>query len=90
MYVLDVSTLGLHTDIFHTHNYYNNSNNNSNSNNRYQDINDSMYVYTDARSNRMIQNEAAIREEMFRECTFQPKIKDLPSAYGVGKDSRGE
>ena len=70
-------------------NHYNNRSNNSN-NNRYQDNSDSMYVYTDARSNRMIQNEAAIREEMFRECTFQPKIKELPSAYGVGKDSRGE
>ena len=46
-------------------------------------------IYTDARSNRMLQNEAMIREEMFRECTFRPKIKELPSTYGIGKDSRG-
>jgi hypothetical protein len=45
--------------------------------------------FSDARSNRMVQNEASIREEMFRECTFQPKIKELPLAYGVGKDVRG-
>jgi hypothetical protein len=35
-------------------------------------------------------NEATIREEMFKECTFQPKIKELPLAYGIGKDSKGE
>ena len=76
----------------YNHNYnQNNSNSNSNnSNNNYHNMNDSMYVYTDARSNRMIQNEAAIREEMFKECTFQPKIKELPSAYGVGRDTRGD
>jgi hypothetical protein len=46
--------------------------------------------FTDARSNRMVQNEALIREEMFRECTFRPKIKELPSSYGIGKSTKGE
>lgn len=46
--------------------------------------------FTDARSNRMVQNEALIREEMFRECTFRPKIKELPSSYGIGKSNKGE
>lgn len=38
----------------------------------------------------MVQNEALIREEMFRECTFRPRIKELPSAYGIGKDFNGK
>lgn len=46
--------------------------------------------FSDARSNRMVQNEALIREEMFRECTFRPRIKELPSAYGIGKDFNGK
>jgi len=39
----------------------------------------------DARTNRLVRHEGAIREEMFRECTFRPKIKELPASYGVGK-----
>lgn len=56
-------------------------------NNRYPQ---SEMFFTDARSNRMVQNEALIREEMFRECTFRPKIKELPSSYGIGKSTKGE
>ena len=39
----------------------------------------------DARTNRLVRHEGAIREEMFKECTFRPKIKELPASYGVGK-----
>lgn len=38
------------------------------------------------RSNRILRTEAAIREEMFRECTFHPQIKPLPSTYGQPKN----
>jgi hypothetical protein len=45
--------------------------------------------FGDARSNRMVRHEASIREEMFRECTFRPRIKELPlGLYGISKDSR--
>lgn len=37
----------------------------------------------DARTNRIAQAEAAIRHEMFKDCTFRPKIKDLPAYYGA-------
>jgi hypothetical protein len=47
-------------------------------------LDDSNYI--DARMNRLIQSESAIREEMFRECTFRPKIKGLPTAYGPMKE----
>ena len=43
----------------------------------------------DARTNRMVRQEASIREDMFKECTFRPKIKDLPSSYGVGRAETG-
>ena len=39
----------------------------------------------DARTHRLVMHEAFIREEMFKECTFKPKIKELPNSYGVGK-----
>ena len=41
--------------------------------------------FSDARSNRMVRHEASIREEMFKECSFKPKIKGLPASYGIGK-----
>ena len=62
---------------------------NSNDDNRYSRYGNDMF-FSDARSNRMVQNEALIREEMFRECTFRPRIKELPSAYGIGKDFNGK
>lgn len=40
----------------------------------------------DARSNRIAQAEAVLIQEMFKECTFQPKIKSLPNSYGAMKD----
>ena len=40
----------------------------------------------DARANRIAQTEAAIRQEMFKECRFRPVIKDLPSFYGGTKE----
>lgn len=40
----------------------------------------------DSRSNRIAQTEAAIRQEMFKECRFRPVIKELPSFYGGSKD----
>ena len=39
----------------------------------------------DARTHRLVMHETFIREEMFKECTFKPKIKQLPNSYGVGK-----
>lgn len=48
-----------------------------------QDMN---YGGHDARSNRIAQTEAAIRHEMFKDCTFRPKIKDLPAYYGARKE----
>lgn len=41
----------------------------------------------DARSYRIAQTEAAIRQEMFKECTFKPAVKALPHSYGAMKDS---
>eukprot|EP01035_Chromulina_nebulosa_P018012 gene18012-23650_t len=38
------------------------------------------------RSSRILQSEAAIREEMFKECTFRPVIKPLPNHYVSTKD----
>lgn len=42
--------------------------------------------YIDARMHKLIQSEAAVREEMFRDCTFHPKIKGLPTVYGPLKE----
>lgn len=47
-------------------------------------LDDSNFV--DARVQKLIQTESAIREEMFRDCTFRPKIKGLPTAYGPMKE----
>lgn len=39
------------------------------------------------RSSRILKSEAVIREEMFRECTFRPHIKELPEQlYGQPKN----
>ena len=43
------------------------------------------YGIHDARTNRIAQAEAAIRHEMFKDCTFRPQIKDLPAYYGARK-----
>jgi len=45
-----------------------------------------MHGSGDARSNRIAQTEAAIRQEMFKECRFRPLIKELPSFYGGNKE----
>lgn len=39
------------------------------------------------RMNRIAHTEVAIRQEMFKECTFRPQIKSLPHSYGPMKDS---
>ena len=41
---------------------------------------------SDFRAQKVRMAESATRAEMFKECTFEPKIKDLPSSYGVSKD----
>ncbi len=43
--------------------------------------------YADARMQKIAQAEADIRNEMFKDCTFRPKIKNLPSAYGPLKEN---
>eukprot|EP00981_Chlorochromonas_danica_P001979 scaffold409_cov167-Ochromonas_danica.AAC.11 len=43
--------------------------------------------YADPRIQRLLQTEATIRQEMFKECTFRPKIKDLPNHYGPLKET---
>jgi hypothetical protein len=48
---------------------------------------DMSYGGHDARSNRIAQTEAAIRHEMFKDCTFRPQIKDLPAYYGAKRDN---
>merc|ERR1719329_500783 len=35
----------------------------------------------------MAQAEEAIRQEMFKDCTFRPSIKALPNSYGAMKDN---
>jgi len=40
----------------------------------------------DARANRVSNTEAAIRAEMYKDCTFRPNIKGLPQHYGAMKD----
>ena len=44
------------------------------------------YERAESRINRIAQTEAAVREEMFRDFTFKPDIKKLPSSYGAPKD----
>jgi len=42
----------------------------------------------DARTHRIAQAESAIRADMFKECTFRPKIRALPASYNsANKDS---
>ncbi len=43
--------------------------------------------YADLRMQKIAQKEATIREELFRECTFRPKIKNLPATYGPLKEN---
>lgn len=43
--------------------------------------------YADLRMQKIAQKEATIREELFRECTFRPKIKNLPTTYGPLKEN---
>ena len=47
---------------------------------------DDSLVATDARMNRIANAEAAMRQEIYKECTFRPNIKDLPVHYGAKKD----
>ena len=44
------------------------------------------YERAESRINRIAQTEAAVREEMFRDFTFKPGIKELPASYGAPKD----
>mmetsp|Transcript_22203 Transcript_22203/g.32306 ORF Transcript_22203/g.32306 Transcript_22203/m.32306 type:complete len:754 (-) Transcript_22203:158-2419(-) len=41
---------------------------------------------SDLRAHKIAQQEAATRAEMFKECTFAPKVKPLPASYGPAKD----
>jgi hypothetical protein len=41
---------------------------------------------TESRITRIAQTEASIREEMFRDYTFKPNIRPLPTSYGAPKD----
>lgn len=41
---------------------------------------------SDFRAQKVHMAESATRAEMFKECTFEPKIKDLPPSYGASKD----
>jgi hypothetical protein len=43
--------------------------------------------YGDMRMQKIAQAEAVIRKEMFKECTFRPKIKNLPTQYGPLKEN---
>ena len=47
---------------------------------------DNMFL-NDPRMNRIAISEAALRQDMFKECTFKPAIKPLPESYGAMKDS---
>jgi hypothetical protein len=42
--------------------------------------------YGDMRMQKIAQTEASIRQDMFKECTFRPKIKGLPASYGPLKE----
>lgn len=41
---------------------------------------------SDFRAQKVHMAESATRAEMFKECTFEPKIKDLPPSYGASKE----
>ena len=41
---------------------------------------------SDFRAQKVRLAESATRADMFKECTFEPKIKDLPPSYGANKD----
>ena len=41
---------------------------------------------SDFRAQKVHMAESATRAEMFKECTFEPKIKDLPPSYGAHKE----
>lgn len=43
--------------------------------------------FGDMRMQKIAQAEAAIRKEMFKDCTFRPQIKNLPTAYGPLKEN---
>jgi hypothetical protein len=47
---------------------------------------DDSYIAADARMSRIANAEAAMRAEIYKECTFRPNIRDLPTAYGAMKD----
>ncbi|RYG63227.1 hypothetical protein EON64_16350, partial [archaeon] len=44
-------------------------------------------LFSDPRLQRLQQAEASIRREMFKECTFRPAIKNLPTQYGPLKET---
>jgi hypothetical protein len=44
----------------------------------------------DLRSHKLALAESATRAEMFKECTFRPTVKPLPSAYGPLKEKDAE
>jgi hypothetical protein len=47
---------------------------------------DDLLIATDARMNRIANAESAMRQEIYKECTFRPNIKDLPHSYGAKKE----
>ncbi|KAJ1436077.1 hypothetical protein B484DRAFT_445852 [Ochromonadaceae sp. CCMP2298] len=47
---------------------------------------DDSYIAADARMSRIANAEAAMRAEIYKECTFRPNIRDLPNSYGAMKD----
>jgi hypothetical protein len=57
-----------------------------------QSLDDSSYLLYggtgggDMRMQKIAAAESAIRKEMFKECTFKPKIKSLPTQYGPLKE----
>jgi hypothetical protein len=54
-------------------------------NRSYSDSYDDFHQSSIGRSSRILRSEAAIREEMFRDCTFHPDVKPLPEQYGQPK-----
>lgn len=61
--------------------------NRSNNNYFFDESNMNMSLGDVGRINRIAHAEVAIRQEMFKECTFRPQIKNLPNSYGAMKDS---
>lgn len=55
--------------------------------NFFDDSNMNLSMGDVGRMNRMAQAEVAIRQEMFKDCTFRPHIKALPNSYGAMKDN---